>query len=185
MIFIAAHHVALIIFICLTLAYFIFYLLSLLCLHVHLCIIWTSTHSGCVVSGLHSGGDDQGKCVVSRHWPYPCPHHLCSNASSLHSVWRDLKPFRLASTTSPALAIHSYVFLLFVCFCFFYCERHCACGIALPYTWMLNNLTVAVHYSSIVSVLVEFKTKKGEMLWRNGAKCIFAMRHLIADCVIY
>lgn len=43
----------------------------IICLHVHRSVFLSSTSSGCMVSGLHSCRDDQGKCVVSRHWSYP------------------------------------------------------------------------------------------------------------------
>lgn len=60
-------------------SHFLFYLFF----HRFVCmstspVIQTSTCSGCVVSGLHSGRDDQGKCVVPRHWSYPSPVIDCS-----------------------------------------------------------------------------------------------------------
>jgi len=67
-------------FICVFSALF-FFLSTIIFLHEHLPVILMSTSSGCMVSGLHSGRDDQGKCVVPRHWSYPSPslcyHFIC------------------------------------------------------------------------------------------------------------
>lgn len=56
-------------------------------LHDHLPVTLMSTSSGCMVSGLHSGWNDPGKCVVPWHWSYPSPSLI--TVSSLHSLWRD------------------------------------------------------------------------------------------------
>lgn len=48
--------------------------LSFICMSVRLSVSLMPTLSGCVVSGLHCGRDDQRQCVVPWHWSYPSPH---------------------------------------------------------------------------------------------------------------
>lgn len=87
------HHTAAILFEflshCFLFFFFCAFFFSTFRLHVNLPVISTSASSGCMVSGLHSGRDDQGKCVVPWHWSYPSPS---LTVSSLHSVWRDPTP---------------------------------------------------------------------------------------------
>lgn len=54
--------------------FYVIFSLFIIYLHVHLSVFLMSIQSGCVVSGLHCGGDDQGECFVPWHWSYPYPH---------------------------------------------------------------------------------------------------------------